>query len=75
MNCDEQIMKLVKDSNAFEARVKYLESAEYKRSIAIAAIRDLASAECPVSGYIIINDESRKQINDWADFQEKHGDF
>ena len=73
MTIDEQIIKLVKECNESAKRIKYLESDKYKSSIAVIALRDLASTECPVSGYIIISEESRKQINDWADLQEKHG--
>jgi len=36
-------------------------------SVRLSAIRDLASTEFPVSGYII---QSRKQILQWADFEE-----
>ena len=41
------------------------------KDIEIDLIRSLAKMECPVSGYVIQNEESRKQMNDWADVLEK----
>ena len=41
-------------------------------AIRISAIRDLARTECPVSGPIITSEESRKQMLEWADFEEKY---
>ena len=40
-------------------------------SVCVQAIRDLARTECPVSGPIITNEESRKQMLEWADFEER----
>ncbi|QDP52110.1 MAG: hypothetical protein Unbinned706contig1000_54 [Prokaryotic dsDNA virus sp.] len=39
-------------------------------SIRTSAIRDLATMECPVSGYIITSEESRRQMIGWADFED-----
>lgn len=40
-------------------------------SVCVQAIRDLARTECPVSGPIITSEESRKQMLEWADFEER----
>ena len=70
MTGEQLLIKTIKQCNAFEARVIELESDEYVNKIRISAIRDLARLECVVSGPVITNEESRKQMIDWANFEE-----
>jgi len=39
-------------------------------SVRTDAVRDLANTCCPVSGYIITSEESRKQMIQWVEFEE-----
>lgn len=43
-------------------------------SVRIKAMRELASIECPASGYVVTSEESRRQIIGWADFAKKCND-
>ena len=63
---DQQILSKESLLNIIEEYVNKLVP-----DIEIDSIRTVASMECPVSGYIIESEESRDQLNIWANFLER----